>query len=60
MNLFDVLFMRKTGIIKNDSNMFDTLFASEIRGKESVLYPSDNLFPDDTVYPKTNAIQSIS
>lgn len=51
MNLFDILFMRKTGTIKPDANIADILFA-RIKSVAKKLFPSNKTFPSNNIYPR--------
>lgn len=52
MDLFDILFMKKTRRIKNDADITDILLTNKI--SDDGLYPSNSLFPSDDIYPKDN------
>ena len=59
MNIFDILFMRKSGRIKPDSSVFDILFWENTSdGKKRVLFPSTTLHPANSIYPTALDIES--
>ena len=51
MNIFDVLFMKKTGKIKPDASITDILFA-RIKSLTEKLLPSNKTFPSNNIYPR--------
>ena len=50
MNIFDILFMRKTGKAKPEANLADILFA-RIKSLAKKLFPGNKTFPSNNIYP---------